>query len=101
MPVNHAVTIPSANGAPNPSGTPFIVGENAPPSPTQQNPWLCPFDCTVSGHTDTVDLVWVDASTITDENYDPNLPGGGFSLTAVEANDPNFGEVRFTYDPPL
>jgi hypothetical protein len=101
MPTNHAITIPSANGAPNPSGTPIITGEGAPASPTQQNPWLCHFACTVTGHTDTVDLLWVDPGTINDDNYDPNLPGGGFSLTPEESNDPNFGTVTFTYDPPL
>ncbi len=83
MPVNHAVTIPSANNLPDPSGTPIDPDQ---PNPTSDDPWQCSYACTITGHTDTVQLLW---------------DGQFFSLTDSEANDPNFGSVAFTYDPPL
>jgi hypothetical protein len=83
MAINHAVTIPTVNNAPNPSGEPIDPGQ---PSPTPENPWGCTTACTVSGHTDTVRLLW-------DGQY--------FSLPDDEANDPDFGTVTFNYDPPL
>jgi hypothetical protein len=83
MVINHAVTIPSANNAPNPTGTPVDANQ---PNPTSDNPWNCAYPCTKPGHTDTVLLLW-------DGQY--------FSLPDSEANDPNFGTVSFTYVPPL
>ena len=83
MAINHAVTIPSANNAPNPSGTPQDAGQ---PNPSAGDPWTCDYPCTVSGHTDTVVLLW---------------DGVSFSLPENEANDNNFGTVDFTYAPPL
>jgi hypothetical protein len=94
MAVDHAVLIPSANNVPNPAGTLQYTDQ---PGSTQTNPLLCGYPCTVAGHTDTVGLLYVDPATITDENYDSSLPGGGFSLTDAENNDPNFGSVAFTY----
>lgn len=79
---NYAVTIPSANNAPNPTGTPIDPNQ---PNPTLSNPWLCTYTDTFTG-TAQVQLLW---------------DGTGFSLTDAEANDPNFGEVFFTYVPPL
>ncbi len=84
MATNHAVTIPSANNAPNPSGT-LQFPDQSGPSP--DNLLQCSYPCTVTGHTDTVALLW--------------CPDQGFSLPDSEANDPNFGSVAFTYDPPL
>jgi len=83
MPIDHAVTIASANNAPAPVGTPADSGA---PNPTPDNPWTCNYACTVPGHSDTVVLLW-------DGTY--------FSLPASEANDPDFGSVPFTYDPPI
>ena len=98
MPSNHAVLIPSANNVPNPSGT---LQHPDQPGNTQQNPLLCAYPCTVAEHADTVNLLYVDPLTITTSNYDSSLPGGGFSLTDAENNDPNFGSVVFVYNPPL
>lgn len=81
--INHAVTIASANNAPNPTGTPADAEQ---PNPTPDNLWTCTYPCDVPGHTDTVVLLW---------------DGTSFSLPDVEANDPDFGDVPFTYVPPL
>jgi hypothetical protein len=83
MATNHAVSIPTLNNAPNPSGTP---ADGTQPNPTPDNPWTCNYACTVSGHNDTVVLVW---------------DGQSWSLPDSEANNPNFGYVTFTYVPPL
>src|ERR1700676_417339 len=83
MAINHAITIPSANNAPNPSGTPVDANQ---PSPTSDNPWPCSYPCTEPGHTDTVSLLW---------------DGTSFSLPDIEANNPEFGRVAITYNPPL
>lgn len=80
--IDHAVTIPSVNNAPNPSGT--LTDSTQPASP--DNLMSCPYPCTVAGHTDTVTLLW---------------DGQSFSLPDSEANDVNFGSVEFTYNPPL
>jgi hypothetical protein len=79
---DYAVTIPSANNAPNPTGTPNDPNQ---PNPTPDNPWLCTYTDDYTG-TVQVELLW---------------DGNGFSLTDAEANDNNFGTVSFTYDPPL
>jgi len=83
MAIHHEVTIPSANNTPHPSGTPQDIEQ---PNPTPTNLWTCDYACTISGHSDTVVLLW-------DGEY--------FSLPDSEANDNNFGSVSFTYDPPL
>ncbi len=95
MPIDHAVTIPSANNKPNPDG----YDPNNPP--TQQNPLPCSYPCTIEGCGLTIDMLYVDPATVNDDNQDFSLPGPGFSLTPSEANDPNFGCVPFTYVPPL
>lgn len=83
MAINHAVTIPSANNAPNPSGTLTYPGQ---PGPSPDNLLQCSYPCTVVGCGLNIALLW-------DGQY--------FSLPDSEANDPNFGTVSFTYDPPL
>lgn len=83
MAINHAVTIASENNAPNPTGT--LIDPNQ-PGPSADNMLQCAYACTVEGHTDTVRLLW---------------DGISFSLPDDEANDPNFGTVTFTYNPPL
>jgi len=85
-PVNHAVTIPSEKDAPAPSGIPLDTSENAPASPSPENPWLCKYKCMVKGHKDSVTLLW---------------DGTLFSLPETEANDPTYGGVAFSYDPPI
>lgn len=83
MAINHAITIPSLNNAPNPSGTPNDPDQD---NPTADNPWSCTYTCTVSGHSDSPIIIW---------------DGYSFSLPDSEANDPDFGELDITYDPPL
>ena len=95
MAINHAVTVPSANDKPNPTGY------NPSNPPTQQNPLSCSYPCTIAGCGLNIDLLYVDPSTVNDDNYDSSLPGPGFNLTTSEANDPNFGGLAFTYNPPL
>lgn len=80
---NYAVTIPSLNNAPNPSGTLQFPDQ---PGPNPDNLLVCTYTDTISG-TAQVQLLW--------------CPDQGFSLPDSEANDPNFGSVSFTYDPPL
>lgn len=82
MVINHAVTIPSANNAPSPSGT--LADNTQPVSP--DNLMTCNYPCVIQGHSDTVILLW---------------DGQSFSLPDSEANDPNFGSVSFTYNPAL
>lgn len=79
--IHHAVTIPSLDNKPAPNKP-----EDAEDVATEKAPWYCPFACTVEEHTDTVMLLW---------------NGKHFSLPEGEANDPTFGEVAFTYTPPL
>ncbi len=83
MATDHAITIASENNAPNPTGIALDPDQD---NPTSDNPWTCPYVCTVPEHTDTVVVIW---------------NGGAFSLPDDEANDPNFGTVNITYDPPL
>lgn len=83
MAINHRVTITTANNVPTPVGTPQDAEQ---PNPTPDNPWTCPYPCTVEGHSDTVVLLW---------------DGTSFSLPDSEANDPNFGYVQFDYNPPI
>jgi hypothetical protein len=80
---NHAVTIPSANNKPDPTGTLTNSGQ---PGPSPINLLQCSYPCTVQGHSDTVQLLW-------DGTY--------FSLPSSEVSDPTFGTVSFTYNPPL
>jgi len=84
--IHHAVTIPSAKGAPKPAGKPTNMAEDAPTSPSPENPWMCTYPCTIEGHAHRVQLLW---------------DGSGFSLTEFDAQDPTFGEVAFAYNPPL
>jgi hypothetical protein len=81
MSINHATTIPS--------GTPMDTSEGAPPSPTQQNPWLCSFACTAPGHSDTVNLVWIDPASVNRAD----IPGADFIWPDAESNDPADLEV--------
>lgn len=83
MAIDHAITMTTAANVPTPIGTPADPDTD---NPTSDNPWTCPYPCTVTDHTDTVVLLW---------------NGVSFSLPDSEANDPNFGTIIFTYDPPL
>lgn len=83
MAIDHALTMASASNLPDPTGTPADSGL---PNPTPDNLWTCSYPCTVSGHTDTVVLLW---------------DGSGFTLPDFEANDNDYGAVVFTYVPPI
>lgn len=122
MPINHAITIPSANNKPAPvpsvlvngtwqddpsqtqtNPTPMLAADPGNTPPEYNHPWTCAFACTIPEHTDTVimlygDIVDTDGNPYLDDNGDPC---GQFSLTPDEANDNNYGSVAFTYDPPL
>lgn len=83
MAIDHAITVPSLSGVPSPSGT---LADPESPGPSEENVLTCPYACTVSQHTDTVIVIW---------------NGTSFSLPDDEANDPNFGAIAITYDPPI
>lgn len=83
MATNYAITIPSLNNQPNPSGTLQFPDQ---PGPNPDNLLQCTYTDTISG-TAIVLLFW--------------CPEQGFSLTDAESNDPNFGQVAFHYNPPL
>lgn len=84
-PINHAVTIPSANNAPNPSGTLQFPDQ---PGPSPDNLLQCSYSCAAEEHDHAINLLW--------------NPEQGFSLGD---NDPNVfapdDTVNFTYNPPI
>ena len=79
----HSVTIPTEDNKPAPVGE-LTYPEEEGPSP--ENPLNCEYPCTVPGHVDVVLLIW---------------DGTAFTLPFSESNDPNYGQIDFTYDPPL
>lgn len=83
MPIDHAVTIPSSNNAPNPSGTLQFPDQ---PGPSPDNMLQCSYPCTIGGCMDTIELLW-------DGQY--------FSLPHRKANDPDVGAIEISYDPPI
>jgi hypothetical protein len=117
---NHAITIPSANGKPNP--TPSLVNGNtitvdtatlaSNPNPTlaldpgntpPQHPWICAFHCTVESHSDIV-YMQVGYAVDTDGNEyldDQGNPSMQFSVTDAEAADNTYGSVSLAFNPPL
>lgn len=86
MPVTqHSIIVPSANNAPNPSGTLQFPEQ---PGPSPDNLLQCSYPCTVDGHeSHLIHLFFCHEQ--------------GFSLGAMPSYFKPDDTVSFTYDPPL
>jgi hypothetical protein len=87
----HTVLIPSANNAPNPSGT--LLNPDDTTSLPQMNPLQCSYPCTDPGCGVSIDMLYVDPATF--DQSQPFEYGPGFTVPNQDY------EVSINYNPPL